>query len=80
MEWAKLLWFCKIKRIEGYNLKKILKMFLLSILLSFMLFIAICFEDFKIRMGIVIFMYSFSFFAITKCKNWCKDGGIKNEY
>lgn len=62
MEWFKLLWFCKVKRIEGDNLKKILKMFLLSILLAFMLFIAICFENFKVRMGIVIFMYSFSFF------------------
>lgn len=62
VEWAKLLWIRKIKRIEEYKVKKILKMFLLSVLLAFMLFIAICFEDFKVRMGIVIFMYSFSFF------------------
>jgi hypothetical protein len=26
----------------------------------------ICFEDFKIRMGIIIFMYSFSFFIFMK--------------
>ena len=44
-------------------MKKILKMFLLSVLLACMLFIAICFEDFKVRMGIIIFMYSFSFFV-----------------
>ena len=47
-------------------MKEIIKMFLLSMYLAFLLLIAICFESFKIRMGIVIFMYSFSFFIIMK--------------
>ena len=47
-------------------MKKIIKMFLISMFLAFLLLIAICFENFKIRMGIVIFMYSFSFFIIMK--------------
>ena len=47
-------------------MKKIIKMFIISLFLAFLLFLAICFEDFKVRMGIVIFMYSFSFFIIMK--------------
>ena len=47
-------------------MKKIIRVFLLSIFLAFLLSITMCFEDFKIRMGIIIFMYSFSFFIIMK--------------
>lgn len=47
-------------------MKKIIRVFLLSIFLAFLLSITMCFEDFKVRMSIVIFMYSFSFFIIMK--------------
>ena len=45
-------------------MKKIIRVFLLSIFLAFLLSITMCFEDFKVRMSIVFFMYSFSFFII----------------
>ena len=38
-------------------MKKIIRMFLLSIFLAFLLSITICFEDFKIRMGIIILKF-----------------------
>lgn len=47
-------------------MKKIIRVFLLSIFLAFLLSITMCFEDFKVRMSIVFFMYSFSFFIIMK--------------
>ena len=52
-------------------MKKIIRMFLLSIFLAFLLSITICFEDFKIRMGIIIFMYSF--FIIMKFGGDCNE-------
>lgn len=54
-------------------MKKIIRVFLLSIFLAFLLSITMCFEDFKVRMSIVFFMYSFSFFIIMKF------GGDHNE-
>ena len=54
-------------------MKKIIRVFLLSIFLAFLLSITMCFEDFKVRMSIVFFMYSFSFFIIMKV------GGDYNE-
>lgn len=47
-------------------MKKIIRVFLLSIFLAFLISITMCFEDFKVRMSIVFFMYSFSFFIIMK--------------
>ena len=47
-------------------MKKIIRVFLLSIFLAFLLSITMCFEDFKVRMSIVFFMYSFSFFIFMK--------------
>lgn len=47
-------------------MKKIIRVFLLSIFLAFLLSITMRFEDFKVRMSIVFFMYSFSFFIIMK--------------
>ena len=47
-------------------MKKIIRVFLLSIFLAFLLSITMCFEDFKVRMIFVFFMYSFSFFIIMK--------------
>lgn len=47
-------------------MKKIIRVFLLSIFLAFLLSITMCFEDFKVRMSIVFFMYSISFFIIMK--------------
>ena len=47
-------------------MKKIIRVFLLSIFLAFLLSITMCFEDFKVRMSIVFIMYSFSFFIIMK--------------
>ena len=54
-------------------MKKIIRMFLLSIFLAFLLSITMCFEDFKVRMSIVFFMYSFSFFIIMKLGGDCKE-------
>ena len=43
---------------------KIIKMLLLSLFMANFLIIAIMFDSFKIRMGIMFFMYLFSFFII----------------
>lgn len=42
------------------------KILLKSIIIAILLMIAICFESMLIRMGIVIFIYSFSFFILLK--------------
>ena len=47
-------------------MKKIIRVFLLSIFLAFLLSITMCFEDFKVRMSIVFFIFLFSFFIIMK--------------
>lgn len=44
----------------------LLKMILKSICIAILLMIAFCFESMLIRMGIVIFIYSFSFFITLK--------------
>ncbi len=54
-------------------MKKIIRVFLLSIFLAFLLSITMCFEDFKVRMSIVFFMYSFSFFIIMKFGGDCNE-------
>lgn len=54
-------------------MKKIIRMFIISIFLAFLLSITICFEDFKVRMSIVFFMYSFSFFIIMEFGGDCNE-------
>ena len=55
------------------RMKRIIRMFLLSIFLAFLLSITMCFEDFKVRMSIIVFMYSFSFFIIMKIGGDCDE-------
>lgn len=47
---------------------RVLKIILKSFFIAIFLMIAICFESMKVRMGIAILMYSFSFFMIFKKK------------